>query len=85
MNPARYRLQISQAAFEFWKRRHPDEQVRLSDKFTWLAVHPHEEGDSSEVDAEGFRVFQTVCGPFVISHRTDHAVREVRIQDVVAD
>ncbi len=85
MTPSRYRLQFGRAAFEFWKRQSPDEQVRLSDKFAWLAVHPHYEGDWSDVDAEGMRVFQSVCGPFLISHRTDHAVCEVRIQDVVAE
>ena len=82
MSPARYRLVIGRAAFDFWKRQRPDEQVRLTDKFNWLAVHPHVEGDSRDVDEEGFRIFQSVCGPFVISHRPDHAVREVRIQDV---
>lgn len=85
MSVADYQCYLSKRAMDFWKRQSAKERRRLDDFFIWLEQHLHHEGGGCEIDQRGMPVFQSICSRFVVSHRTDHAVREVRVQDIAAD
>lgn len=80
-----YSYFLAQRVFEFWQSQPASARRLLSDQFDRLAGDPFGEGDGAGENADGLREFYTLCGPFLITHRTDHAVRRVLITDVIRD
>ena len=85
MSIARYRYVLEASAFEAFIQLGEDEAGLLGSFFRWLAANPHAEGGGWHQDSSGRTNFASLCGPFIVVHWPDHAVREVRIVQIIRD
>ena len=85
MTTTPYRFVREEAAFEVFVQM-PDVEAELAHSyFRWLAANPNSTGQGFHTDATGRPNYASFCGPFLIVHWTDHAVREVRIVNIPHD
>jgi len=80
-----YRYVLEEATFEAFVQLPEVEADLLCSYFRWLSSHPHDEGDGWHKDTVDRIHFASLCGPFVVVHWTDHAVKEVRIVQILRD
>ena len=85
MSPSEYSYALRRVAFEYWRNLSDTEQQGLVDFFNWLAAHPFYESTIIDYDENGRKVSISPCGEHVVTHWTDHAVREVRINEIAGD
>ena len=85
MSVTGYRYVLESSAFEFFVQLPEEEGELLCSYFRWLAAHPQSEGDGWHQDTTGRTNYASLCGPFLVVHWTDHAVREVRIVQLMRD
>ncbi|MFA6289321.1 MAG: hypothetical protein WC661_18210 [Opitutaceae bacterium] len=84
MSPG-YDYVVESAAIDFLAELEPDELRFLLGSFEWLARKPNEPGILSHHDRAGRAVQAHFFGSYTIVAWTDHAVREVRIVEVIED
>ena len=80
-----YRYVLEETAFEAFVQLGDEDWELAHSYFRWLAAHPHSTGQGSHHDATGRPNYASLCGPFLIVHWADHAVREVRIVQIRPD
>jgi hypothetical protein len=80
-----YRYVLESSAFEFFVQLPEEEAELLCAYFRWLSAHPESEGDGWHQDTTGRTNYASLCGPLLVVHWTDHAVREVRIVQLIRD
>jgi hypothetical protein len=83
MSSSRYRFVLEQRAFEQFVGLRDSEGDLLASFFVWLADRPFDTSDYQVTDDDGRINCGHLCGPFVIVAWTDHAVREVRIVQII--
>jgi hypothetical protein len=74
---------LSAAAGDFAFGLPRREQHRLATVFRQIATHPHREGDYVTTDATGRVVQNLLVDDWVITFWADHAVKELRVTEVV--
>ncbi|HEY9250093.1 MAG TPA: hypothetical protein VIO38_13215 [Rariglobus sp.] len=80
-----YGYVVESAAVVFLAGLEPEELSFLMSSFEWLARNPSESGVLSHRDQSGRAVQAHFFGSYTIVAWTDHAVREVRIVEVIED
>ncbi len=80
-----YRFFLEEAAFESFVQLVDEERELAHSYFRWLATQPHMVGQGFHNDTTGRPNYASLCGPFLIVHRSDHAVLEVRIVQIRRD
>jgi hypothetical protein len=78
-----YSYVLSEAASDFAFRLPRREQYRLADVCRRLAAQPHREGDYATTDHTGRLVQNLLLDDWVITFWADHAMKELRITEVV--
>ena len=85
MSVGGYRYVLDDVALECWRRLPAEDQEQLLDYFPWLRQNPSHESVVTDFDSSGRRVSVSPAGKYVVIHWTDHAVREVRINEIAGD
>ncbi|MSU65912.1 MAG: hypothetical protein EXS38_07380 [Opitutus sp.] len=80
-----YRYVLEEAAFESFVQLDPEERDLVQAYFRWIASNPRTTGQGFYTDSTGRLNYASLCGPFLIVHWTDDAVREVRIVQLRRD
>lgn len=80
---AGYSYVLAEAASEFAFRLPRAEQRRLASALRLLASQPHREGDYVTKDDAGRIMQNLLLDDWVITCWADHAVKELRITDIV--
>ena len=80
-----YLFVLAEAAFEAFAQRDEEERELAHSYFRLPATQPHHTGQGSHPDATGRPNYASLCGPFMIVHGADHAVREVRVVQIRRD
>lgn len=80
-----YRYVLQEAAFEAFVQLTEEERELAHAFFRWLASHPHSTGQGFHTDSSGRPNYAAVCGPLLIVHWTDQAVKEVRVVRINKD
>jgi len=78
-----FRYVLEERAVELFVALPEDEQDLLLAYFRWLAAHPEIKGDGWHKDVTGRVNYASLCGPYIVVHWSDDAVREVRIVEFV--
>ena len=60
-----------------------DTRQGLRDYIRSLEIDPFDEGDFSETDSQGRIVFTKIVSDFAISFFVDHAVKEVKVYQLI--
>jgi hypothetical protein len=81
--PAGYSYVLSEAASDFAFRLPPAEQRRLAVTLRLLASQPNREGHYTANDDTGRLLQNLLLDDWVITYWPDHAVKELRIADIV--
>ncbi len=81
--PDGYTYVLSEAASEFAFRLPPAEQKRLAYACRQLTRSPSREGDYATADTAGRRVQNLLLDDWVFTYWADHALKELRIVEVV--
>lgn len=77
-----YSYVVRADAFDLLLSLPEEDRSCLGDLFRRLAAHPHEEAVMYDYDDSGRKISLSLCGGYVVSHWTDHSLREVRITDI---
>ena len=85
MTPSGYRFILEERAFEAFVQLDEAERELAHHYFRWLASRPHTTEQGSHMDSNGRPNYVSLCGPFLVVHWADHALREVRIVQLRQD
>jgi mRNA-degrading endonuclease RelE of RelBE toxin-antitoxin system len=79
----KYRVFIEQSAVEAIAGVRGKKRQKLKDFVRLLEENPYDEGDFHEFDDTGRKTFSKIVADHAVSYFADHAVKEVKIFEVV--
>ncbi|HEY1111277.1 MAG TPA: hypothetical protein VGE76_21650 [Opitutaceae bacterium] len=85
MTAPNYRFVLEEDAFAAFVELEEAERDLAGSYFRWLAANPNSKGSGFHDDSTGRPNYASLCGPFLIVHWTDHAMREVRLVKIYRD